>query len=119
MAIQHTNFGYFYMSTLFLCSEQCPDLNENGENNIALRNRGLRGEILYTGVRELGSVATYECSGNLVPVGGDLMRTCIENITNIGCPIWDDPEPRCVGKCILYISLFPFLVSSSFAVCTA
>ena len=55
---------------------------------------------MYTSVRELGSVATYECSGRLVPVDGILTRRCIEDPAGSDCPVWSDPEPRCVGKCI-------------------
>lgn len=73
------------------------------ENDLALRDRGLRGDIRYTGVRSLGSVAIYLCRGNLVPVDGILNRRCIQNPAGSDCPIWSDPEPRCVGKCVLYI----------------
>ena len=42
--------------------------------------------------RTIGSVATYSCNPDFLIVGGDQMRTCLDNAT------WDGEELVCSGK---------------------
>ena len=74
----------------------CPLLDPPDEGSVRYSSNS---ETTFT----IGTIATYSCTAGFVLVGGDTVRSCMDDDQTDTVGVWNGTAPFCVGKCRIVV----------------